>query len=567
VVMVGARTDSARSAEHLSSSSRRLTIELGGSAFGGAVGTSGGMKARACVTAVIAALVVGGPGVAGAQDRHTAVPGGSKGCVPGAPGVGDAYYPTYGNGGYDVGHYDLDIAYDPTTDVLEGHAKIKARATQNLCSFNLDLVGLTVRSIEVNNQAATWSRSGQELVVTPQRPLKSGKRFKVEISYDGVPIEFVIPGFDIPAGFMTTPDGVTVAGQPEVATAWFPVNDHPIDKASYSFDITVPSGYEVVANGVLRGREHRHRGSTTWRWEAREPMASYLATIDIGFWDVDRGRTASGLAFYDAVDSAITGGLRAEIDSSLARQGEILGMLSDAFGPYPFDTVGGIVDSQDDLFFALETQTRPVYSMFFWLDGEGNPANGDFVVVHELAHQWFGDDVALARWQDIWLNEGFATYAEWLWEEYEGRATPQEIFQATYDAIPADDPFWSVVIGDPGVDLLFDNAVYVRGAMTLQALRNEVGDDAFWAIVRGWAAVKSGGNATTDEFIAFAEQVSGQQLDELFEIWLFTAGKPTLATSAAALSTQPSPEPASQARTRADTWLADLERRLQHGRF
>ena len=161
-------------------------------------------------------------------------------------------------------------------------------------------------------------------------------------------------------------------------------------------------------------------------------------------------RTDAGLPVYDAVDSAITGGLRAEIDSSLARQGEILDMLSDAFGRYPFSTVGAIVDNQDDLFFALETQTRPVYSKLFWLDQNGNPANGDFVVVHELAHQWFGDDVALARWQDIWLNEGFATYAEWLWEEHEGRATPPEIFEAIYDDIPADDPFWSVVIGDPG---------------------------------------------------------------------------------------------------------------------
>ena len=521
-----------------------------------------------CVAALVASLAVGVPGIAVAQDsRHAVGPGRSHNCSPGAPGVGDTYYPTYGNGGYDVGHYDLDISYDPATDVLQGQATLKARATQNLCSFNLDLVGMTVRSIEVDNRSATWSRSGQELVITPRHPLKSGKHFEVDVHYDGVPVEFVIPGFGIPAGFMTTPDGVTVAGQPEVAAAWFPVNDHPIDKASYSFDVTVPNGYEVVANGFLRDRD-RHRGSTTWRWEAREPMASYLATIDIGFWDVDRGRTASGLPIYDAVDSAITGGLRAEIDASLARQGEVLGVLSDAFGAYPFTAVGGIVDSQDDLFFALETQTRPVYSMFFWLDGEGNPVNGDSVVVHELAHQWFGDDVALARWQDIWLNEGFATYAEWLWEEYEERATPQEIFQATYDAIPADDPFWSVVLGDPGIDLLFDNAIYVRGAMTVQALRNAVGDDAFWAIVRGWAAEKSGGNATTDEFIALAEKVSGQQLDELFDTWLFTPDKPVLAAPGAALVTQASPETsASQTPTPATTWLADLVRRLEHGRF
>ena len=250
---------------------------------------------------------------------------------------------------------------------------------------------------------------------------------------------------------MATPDGATVAGQPEVAAGWFPVNDHPLDKAAYSFDVTVPTGYEVVANGFLKDTDTRG-GMTTYEWDAREPMASYLATIDIGQWDVDTWRTESGLPVYDAVDSAITGGLREVIDSSLSRQGEILDVLAERFGPYPFSTVGAIVDNQDDLFFALETQTRPVYSKYFWFDGEGNPTNGDFVVVHELAHQWFGDDVALARWQDIWLNEGFATYAEWLWAEYEGFATPQETFQATYDGIPADDPFWDLVIGDPGVD-------------------------------------------------------------------------------------------------------------------
>ena len=519
--------------------------------------TSGSCKFRFLVAVAVAALLLTAP----AADAK----GHPSQCVPGAPGVGDEYYPTYGNGGYDVRHYDLEIEYDPATDRLEGEALIRATATQTLCTFNLDLVGLEVRRVEVNGRRASWSRGGQELTVTPQRPLKKRHRFKVEVDYDGVPVEFVLPGFDPPirTGFMATPDGANVIGQPEVAASWYPVNDHPIDKASYSFDVTVPDGYEVVANGFLRDRDH-HQGWTTWEWEAREPMASYLATIDIGYWDVHRWRTDSGIPVYDAVDSAITGGLRQEIDSSLARQGEILDLLSDAFGPYPFNTVGAIVDNQDDLFFALETQTRPVYSKLFWLDSEGNPTNGDFVVVHELAHQWFGDDVALARWKDIWLNEGFATYAEWLWEEYEGRGTPQEIFQASYDAIPADDPFWDVVIGDPGVELLFDNAVYVRGAMTLQALRNEVGDQAFWETIRGWAATKSGGNATSEEFVAYAEEVSGQQLDELFQTWLYSPEKPApSAVSAPGRATFST----ARARARANVRLGQLQRRLALGRY
>jgi aminopeptidase N len=293
-------------------------------------------------------------------------------------------------------------------------------------------------------------------------------------------------------------------------------------------------------------------------------MASYLATIDIGHWDVDRYRTA-GLPAYDAVDTALTGGLRAEIDSSLARQGEVLGVLEDAFGNYPFRTVGAIVDNQDDLFFALETQTRPVYSKYFWLDGDGNPTNGDPVVVHELAHQWFGDDVALHRWQDIWLNEGFATYAEWLWEEYEGRATPQEIFQAEYDARPANDPFWSIEIGDPGVEHLFDEASYVRGGMTVQALRNEVGDRKFWRIVRTWTRTKAGGTGTTPQFIRLSERVAGRQLDDLFDLWLFTPSKPPPeAVSGDAAGRQAL---SASERDAAAEWSAGFEQRIATGNY
>jgi aminopeptidase N len=509
------------------------------------------------------ALVAGAPVVAQAQTGEAD----SRACA-GARGVGDPYYPNYGNGGYDVAHYDLDITYDPSTDVLQGHAGIRASATQRLCRFNLDLVGLEVRSLAVDGKPASWTRTAHELIVTPIHTIANGQRFEVDVRYDGVPVEFTLPGFGIRTGFMTTPDGVTVAGQPEVATAWFPVNDHPVDKASYSFEVTVPDPYEVVANGSLRGRD-RAQGWTTFNWEAPEPMISYLATIDIGFWRVNRSRTDTGLPVYDAVDPAITGGLRREIDSSLARQGEVLTLLSDAFGPYPFSTVGAIVDAQDDLFFALETQTRPVYSKLFWTDPAGNPVNGDFVVVHELAHQWFGDDLALGRWQDIWLNEGFATYAEWLWLEHEGQADPQGVFEANFKAIPRNDPFWSVVIGDPTVERLFDFPVYLRGAMTLQALRNAVGDDAFWEIIRTWAASKSGGSVITKEFIALAEQVSGQQLDDLFDTWLFTPKKPppsAVLPGAGAEQATVDTAAVAQASTAAAAWLDGFRRRVALGR-
>jgi aminopeptidase N len=178
-----------------------------------------------------------------------------------------------------------------------------------------------------------------------------------------------------------------------------------------------------------------------------------------------------------------------------------------------------------DAGFALENQTRPVYSPVFWEFG-----GGDDVVVHEIAHQWYGDHVAVEQWDDIWLNEGFASYAEWMWHEHEGIETAQEVFDFFYEATPPDDPFWELEIGDPGPDQLFDEPVYVRGAMTLHALRTEVGDRAFFRILRTWAA--GDGNGSTAEFVALAERVSGSQLDDLFEAWLFTGSRPDVAATA-----------------------------------
>jgi hypothetical protein len=335
---------------------------------------------------------------------------------------------------------------------------------------------------------AAWSRTEHELTVTPAHGLRKGRKFTTVVRYDGVPItqEIVLgPGFTIEAGFIHTDDGAIVAGQPEVAASWFPVNDHPIDKASYTFVVTAPAGLEVVANGRLLARK-RHGAKRTWLWHAPEPMASYLATVNIGQFDTRRYRTPDGLWMYDALDPDLftepVGGPGSptfgEIaDGSFARQAEIIDFLEERFSRYPFSTGGGIVDDYDNLQFALETQTRSIYSKLFFT----SPPSGDSVVVHEIAHQWFGDSVALAEWKHIWLNEGFAQYSEWMWSEEEGLETAQEQFDAVYNGIPATDPFWSVVIGDPGPQLLFDNAVYFRGAMAVHQLRLAVGDRDFSA--------------------------------------------------------------------------------------
>ena len=462
-------------------------------------------------------------GVASADDGH-----GGGGGSPGAPGIGDPYFPLDGNGGYDVRHYDLDVTYEPDTDVLTGVAGITAHALQDLSSFNLDFVGLEVRSVTVDGDEADWSRDGQELTITPNDTLHEGKKFTTVVSYEGVP-ETIEDAFGM-SGFIHTDDGAIVAGQPHGAATWFPANDHPRDAASVSVTATVPEGLEGISNGVLEDQDTEN-GWTTWSWHAKEPMATYLVTLAIGEFDV-REYQENGIRFWDALDPDLytldldpetEGPPAGEVaEASLGRQAEIIDFLSGFFGPYPFQASGGIVDDSPDLQFALETQTRPVYSPFFFIDS----LNGDLVVVHELAHQWTGDLLRVDLWQHIWLNEGFATYAEWLWLEREGISTPQDEFDFILAEFPPE--FWEITIGDPGaaVDQLFDIAVYYRGAMTLQALRVAVGDDVFFDILAEWVASQAGGTVTTDEFIALAEKLSGQQLDELFTEWLFTPGIP-----------------------------------------
>ena len=258
--------------------------------------------------------------------------GASPGGSPGAPGIGDPYFPLDGNGGYDVKHYGLDIKYTPETDVLAGKATIRAKATQNLSAFNLDFEGLTIRSITVDGRAARWSRDGGELTVTPRRTLRNGKVFVTKVVYDGIPQIIRDPNLG-DAGVFATDDGVTIIGQPDVAATWFPVNDHPLDKASYDIDVTVPAGLEAVSNGILEGKSTRN-GWTTWRWDAREPMASYLATAVVSEFDLKSYR-ADGIRYIDALDPALPQDIYDIAAGSFARQPEIVKFLVRALRAVP----------------------------------------------------------------------------------------------------------------------------------------------------------------------------------------------------------------------------------------
>ncbi|MEU7577227.1 M1 family metallopeptidase [Streptomyces sp. NPDC041068] len=444
-----------------------------------------------------------------------AIPASAADFSPGAPGIGDPYYPASGNGGYDVSHYDLRLKYQPATDLIEGTATLNAKTTQNLSRFNLDL-GLKVSEVRVNGKKAKFEKTGeQELEITPAAGLPKGTPITVVVRYSGKPSEVKINGY---TAWHRTPDGGVAAQEPESAAWWFPSNDHPLDKATYDVSVSVPDGTQAISNGVLQSQSSK-LGWTRYSWRSNKPQASYLATLAVGKFDITTDKTESGLPVLNAYSKDL-GDNAGSARASIERTTEVAEWLETVYGKYPFNALGGYVPNVKSSY-ALETQTRPFYSPAAFSNGS-NPS----LVVHEIAHQWYGDSVSVDGWKDIWVNEGFARYSQWLWSEKEGEGTAQELADYVYAQHPADDPWWQVKPGDPGPDNQFHGAVYDRGALALQALRNEIGDDAFFAILKGWPQKNAYGNAKVGDFVKYAEKVSGKPLAELFDTWLYQPSRP-----------------------------------------
>jgi aminopeptidase N len=335
---------------------------------------------------------------------------------------------------------------------------------------------------------------------------------EVVVRYAGHPGRFSYAG---ESNWLASRREVVTMNEPHMAPWWFPSNDHPRDKARMDFHITAPNGREVVANGLPIGRDSGP-SRTTWHWRVAEPMVPYLAFFAAGDFAVARGR-ADGRPWLVAVSQHLPAGWRRDSMTMLRRTPQVVRWLESELGDYPFGTTGGLVTSLNPGF-ALENQTRPTYPPL---------TPGDtYLLVHELAHQWFGDDVAVRSWRDIWLNEGFATYLEKRYDETHGGQSAATWLRNRYDALGGGSSFWSLPVADPGPGHLFDAAVYLRGAMTLQALRHRIGGAEFRTLLRTWVRVHARGNGSTAQFRALAEQVSGEDLTGFFDAWLVSTTKP-----------------------------------------
>jgi hypothetical protein len=483
---------------------------------------------------------------------------GSTNFTPGARSAGDPLFPQTGNGGYDAGHYDIELNYDPVSNLFStATTSIDATATQNLSEFSFDFQEqLDVSSVTVNGQPAAFSFAPTaelgdpsfvtqltKLVITPAVGIPNGTDFDVVITYSGEPqlmtdVDESWEGW-IPAchGAGGTPpcDGAFVVNQPNGAQTWFPNNNYPTDKATFDTTITVPETHVAFGIGELESRTD-NGDTATWSWGEDDPTSTYLTTATVGLFDYETNvvfedSTSRALPYYGGIDSSYPVQTKLNVSTTQSLTSDMLNFLSDTYVPYPLDSIGSIVDRAQGVGYALEVQTKPAYAHV----GNASQDISDFTQLHEIAHMWFGNTVTLEQWPDIWFNEGWATWSEWIWdfEENGGTTSPAEMFDALYEEPTFD---WALppatLDGDP--TNLFDSATYDRGAMVVQGTYEILGEDGFNELVDTLFDRFAYDNISTQEYVATVEEVSGfegaqlELLSEFYEQWLYGTEQPTI---------------------------------------
>ncbi|MCY4175784.1 MAG: M1 family metallopeptidase [Acidimicrobiaceae bacterium] len=426
-----------------------------------------------------------------------------------AVGLGDSFYPTLGNPGYDVSHYDIDLDVDPDANSIIAATSIIAAATERLGRFNLDFSGLEIEAVSVDGSPAAFERSGHELTVFANSPIEPGSRFTAEIRYSGSPEPLEDPGVRFSElGWMQRDSVIYTLNQPSGSMTWFPSNNHPLDKATYEITITVPEGTTAASNGLLAD-EFSADGDTTFTWRMDDPMASYLAAVYIGdFERIDHGELRPG---GPVIRDYVPRGASRDVVQALSVTPKVIAFLEERLGPYPFDAYGTIV-MPFALGLALENQTLSIH---------GIDTIGPGIIAHEAAHQWWGNSVSPADWSDIWLNEGFATYLHLMFEAQHFGHDFDSLIRSHTARLTGEPPPKGITVRE-----LFDPSVYFRGAATLHALRRHSGDSAFWQIVRAHHDRSAGGVTDTEEFLGIVEEFAGADAVRVVEAWLYDETRP-----------------------------------------
>lgn len=439
-----------------------------------------------------------------------AAPAAAAGSI-GAAGIGDPYYPTAGNGGYQIDSYNINLSYDPDSNTLQSTASLAGTvtSTDGLTQFNLDLQPtMTVSEVTIGGAAATFDQQDAELVITPPTALPANAPLEVQVTYGGEPglVPGGTSGLSDGGWYRTESGGAFAAGEPTGASAWYPVNEHPADTATFEVTATVPEKWQVISNGIQQTAElpSAPAGKSVFRWKLSDPVASYLTTIYIDDFTLVNDTLPDGKPIVSAIAPSVPE------DVKLAGEiKNVIGVLSEYFGPYPFESAGGIFTGVQTGF-SLETATRPIFS--------GGQLDTLDTVVHELAHQWWGDDVTVQRWSDICLNECFASYGPWLYNAKVAGEDLDATWKTQMASVVNRPNFWKSPLVDMGPGNEFTR-VYDRGPLALHALRNEIGDDAFLKLLKEWPAMYGGKNASFDDLEAYVTTLAGKDMVPFMDAW------------------------------------------------
>ncbi|OYO17224.1 peptidase [Enemella dayhoffiae] len=429
----------------------------------------------------------------------------------GGDGVGDPYFPEAGGGGYDARGYRIEVSWDEAAERLDGVTTMTAVATRILGRFHLDLA-LPVQEVRLDGAVVQHQQQGTDLSLTAAKNLQQGQEFRVEVRYGGNPRE---AGKRTRGTVWQQDRELLFADEPFGAPLWFPSNDHPSDPATMEVIARVPQDLQAISVGALVSRDEANEPDhDTWHWRSTQPMATYLNFLAIGPFTVIEGQS-DGRPHVYAISKQLNGPLAAGCEAALRRTPETVRRLEEIWGPYPFSELGGVATSTRVTWGALENQTRPVYQ------AEALARDPDRLLTHELAHMWFGNNVTVRGWNDIYMNEAYASFSEWAVAERHGGTPARDKLRSAYRSAP--DRVWQVPIGNPGPNELF-GAVYLRGPMSLQALRNVLGDEQFFALGREWATEP--GSRGVADWQQRAQRRTRTDLGPFWQAWLIAREKP-----------------------------------------
>ncbi len=428
----------------------------------------------------------------------------------------DPYLPQQGSDDYAVTAYDLSLDYRVAGNKLRATAELTIRVIRDAKALVLDLSGFRVERATIDGRRARVTRSAHKLTLTPSSALAAGSTVQVVVDYSGAPVPRRSPWGML--GWEELSDGALVASQPSGSSTWFPCNDRPDHKSTFRIAVTTDADYRAVANG-RRVSADRRGGRLVSVFEQPEPTSTYLATVQVGrYTDVE--------VDLDGVPGRIShpAALARRARHDLAALPRMMAVFQEWFGPYPFAAFGLVV-TEDALEIPLEAQSLAIFGANH-MDGQNG---SERLVAHELAHQWFGNSVGLRRWSDIWLNEGFACYSEWLWFDAEGVktvGTSARVFHRGLARQPQD-----LVLGDPGPASMFDDRVYKRGAVALHAVHLALGDDGFRDLLHRWTARFRFETVTTEDFLTLLREAGMADVDGFERTWLRETALPPFPTA------------------------------------